>query len=125
MYKVEVGKFQSFPFIFIWFFRVKWGRRQVVKARVCKTLIVSSNLFTDPSKKNSKRSFVFLFGESSECKINNMTRNAQEYIDRIINKGKQFTLNLKDQKLSGEMNLKEFTNLISIQVDGNEFADLN
>lgn len=54
-----------------------------------------------------------------------MTRNAQEYIDRIINKEKQFTLNLKDQKLSGEMDLKGFASLVSIQVDGNEFADLN
>jgi len=54
-----------------------------------------------------------------------MTRNAQEHIDRIINKGKQFVLNLKDQRLSGEMNLKEFTSLASIQVDGNEFASLN
>ncbi|CAI2181025.1 12835_t:CDS:2 [Funneliformis geosporum] len=44
-----------------------------------------------------------------------MTRNAQEYIERIINKEKQFTLNLKDQKLSGEMDLNQFTSLVSIQ----------
>ena len=54
-----------------------------------------------------------------------MTRNTQEYIDRIINKEKQFTLNLKDQKLSGAMNLKEFTNLVSIEGSGNEFTDLD
>jgi len=54
-----------------------------------------------------------------------MTRNAQEYINRIINEEKQFTLNLKDQKLSGEMDLKQFTNLVSIQVGGNEFTDLD
>ena len=54
-----------------------------------------------------------------------MVRNAQEYIDRIINKEKQSTLNLKDQKLSGEMNLKGFTNLVSIKADGNEFVNLN
>jgi hypothetical protein len=54
-----------------------------------------------------------------------MTRNAQEYIDRIINKEKQFTLNLKDQKLSGIMDLREFTNLVSIQASGNEFTDLD
>jgi hypothetical protein len=54
-----------------------------------------------------------------------MTRNAQEYIDRIINKEKQFTLNLKDQKLSGTMDLKEFANLASIQASGNEFTELD
>lgn len=54
-----------------------------------------------------------------------MTRSAQEYIDGIINKEKQFALNLKEQKLSGEMDLKEFTNLVSIQVGGNEFTDLD
>jgi hypothetical protein len=54
-----------------------------------------------------------------------MTRNAQEHIDRIINKGTQFSLNLKDQKLTGEMDLKEFTNLVSIQASGNEFTDLD
>ena len=53
-----------------------------------------------------------------------MTRNAQEYIDRIINKEKQFSLELKDQKLSGEMDLKEFTNLMSIKASGNEFTNL-
>jgi hypothetical protein len=54
-----------------------------------------------------------------------MTRNAQEYIDRIINKEKQFSLNLKDQKLTGEMDLKEFSNLVSIQAGGNEFTNLD
>ena len=48
-----------------------------------------------------------------------------EYIDKIINKEKQITLNLKDQKLSGEMDLKEFTNLANVQADGNEFTSLN
>jgi len=54
-----------------------------------------------------------------------MTRSVQEYIDRIINKEKQFTLNLKDQKLSGEMDLKEFISLVSIQAGGNEFTNLD
>ena len=54
-----------------------------------------------------------------------MTRNAQEYIDRIINKEKQLVLNLKDQRLMGEMNLGDFTNLISIKADGNEFINLD
>ena len=54
-----------------------------------------------------------------------MTRNAQEYIDKIINKERQFILNLKDQKLSGEMDLKEFTSLVSIKSDGNEFTNLD
>ena len=54
-----------------------------------------------------------------------MTRNAQEYINKIISKGTQTTLNLKDQKLTGEMDLKEFTSLISIKADGNEFSNLD
>ncbi|MCE8159079.1 MAG: leucine-rich repeat domain-containing protein [Candidatus Moeniiplasma glomeromycotorum] len=53
-----------------------------------------------------------------------MTRNVQEYIDRIINKGTQLSLNLKDQKLFGAMDLGKFTNLVSIQASGNEFTDL-
>jgi hypothetical protein len=54
-----------------------------------------------------------------------MTRNAQEYIDRIINKEKLFTLDLRNQKLSGTMDLKEFTSLVSIKADGNEFTSLD
>ena len=54
-----------------------------------------------------------------------MTRSAQEYIDKIISKEKQFTLDLKSQKLSGTMDLKEFTSLMSIKADGNEFASLD
>lgn len=61
----------------------------------------------------------------SNIKISNMIRSAQEYINEIINQEKQYTLNLKDQKLAGEMNLKEFTNLTSIKADGNEFASLD
>jgi hypothetical protein len=54
-----------------------------------------------------------------------MTKEAQEYIDIIKNKGNQYTLNLSKQELKGEMDLKEFTNLASIQADGNEFTSLN
>ena len=52
-----------------------------------------------------------------------MTRSAQNYINEIINKNKQFTLNLSKQELSGDMNLAEFTNLISIKADNNNFTD--
>ena len=54
-----------------------------------------------------------------------MARDAQNYINEIINKDKQFTLNLSKQELVGDMNLAEFTNLISIKVDGNEFTNCN
>ncbi|KLL01676.1 MAG: hypothetical protein MRERC_11c030 [Mycoplasmataceae bacterium RC_NB112A] len=50
-----------------------------------------------------------------------MARNAQNFIDAIINKNKQFVLNLSKQELTGSMNLVEFTNLVSIKADGNEF----
>ena len=52
-----------------------------------------------------------------------MARNAQEFINGIINKNKQFTLNLSKQELTGDMNLVEFTNLTSIKADGNEFTN--
>ena len=54
-----------------------------------------------------------------------MTRSAQEYISKIISKETQTILNLKDQKLTGEMDLKEFTSLVSIKADGNEFTSLD
>jgi len=54
-----------------------------------------------------------------------MTRDAQDFINRIESKKTQFTLNIKDQKLAGEMDLKEFANLVSIKADGNEFTGLD
>ena len=54
-----------------------------------------------------------------------MTRSAQEFIDRIINRETQTILNLKDQKLAGEMDLKGFASLVSIKADGNEFTGLD
>lgn len=52
-------------------------------------------------------------------------KNAQEYIDVLINKPKIYALNLSNQELTGEMNLNEFTNLTSINADKNHFTDLN
>ncbi|RHZ35568.1 hypothetical protein [endosymbiont GvMRE of Glomus versiforme] len=54
-----------------------------------------------------------------------MTRDAQEYVNKIINKEKQYTLNLSKQELAGEIDLRGFTNLTSIKADGNEFTSLD
>lgn len=54
-----------------------------------------------------------------------MVRNAQEYINNIINKRDLYSLDLSRQELSGAMDLKEFTNLVNIIADVNEFTNLD
>ncbi|WNE40969.1 MAG: hypothetical protein mread185_000426 [Mycoplasmataceae bacterium] len=52
-------------------------------------------------------------------------KKAQEIIDTIINKQKNYSLNLSNQDLTGEMNLSEFANLTKISADGNHFDNLD
>ncbi|KLL05211.1 MAG: hypothetical protein MRERV_3c012 [Mycoplasmataceae bacterium RV_VA103A] len=49
--------------------------------------------------------------------------NIQEYLNQITNKEKLTTLDLSKQNLSGEADLSEFTNLISIRAGGNQFTN--
>lgn len=49
--------------------------------------------------------------------------NAQEYLNQMPNKVQLTTLDLSKKSLSGEVDLSEFTNLVSIRANENDFTD--
>lgn len=53
-----------------------------------------------------------------------MTSEAQNYINRMKNKGSLTYLDLSNQELTGNMDLKDFTNLKSINAYKNNFNSL-
>lgn len=53
-----------------------------------------------------------------------MVNNAQEDINKLINKDKINYLDLSNRDLEGEMNLEKFTNLKSINASNNRFESL-
>lgn len=54
-----------------------------------------------------------------------MPNNAQEDINKLTNKERIRYLDLSNRELAGQMNLKDFKNLKSINASNNKFADLN
>jgi hypothetical protein len=54
-----------------------------------------------------------------------MPNNAQEDINKLTNKERIRYLDLSNRELAGEMNLKDFKNLKSINSSNNKFTDLN
>jgi len=54
-----------------------------------------------------------------------MSNNAQEQINLITNKGKIKYLDISNRDLSGNVDLKEFTALTSLNSYNNKFEDLN
>ena len=51
--------------------------------------------------------------------------NAQSHINEIIKKDKIFYLDLCNRNLVGEMNLKDFTNLKTLNASNNKFENLD
>ncbi|CAI2162410.1 10694_t:CDS:1 [Funneliformis geosporum] len=54
-----------------------------------------------------------------------MTSEAQNYIDRMKNKEKLTYLDLSNQELEGNLNLANFSSLVSINAFKNKFNDLD
>jgi len=54
-----------------------------------------------------------------------MSNNAQEQINLITNKNKIRYLDISNRDLNGEVNLKEFTALISLNSYNNKFENLD
>src|SRR5207249_2266773 len=54
-----------------------------------------------------------------------MTNDAQEYINKLINKGNITYLDLSNRNLAGDMNLVDFSRLKNINAYGNKFANLD
>jgi hypothetical protein len=54
-----------------------------------------------------------------------MPNNSQEHLNEIIKKEKMFYLDLGNRDLVGDMNLKDFANLKSINASNNKFTNLN
>src|SRR5436305_8560296 len=54
-----------------------------------------------------------------------MNNKAQSHINEIIKKDKMFYLDLCNRDLAGEMNLKDFTNLKSLNASNNKFTNLD
>jgi hypothetical protein len=54
-----------------------------------------------------------------------MVNNAQEDINKLTNKVRIRYLDLSNRELVGEMNLKDFKNLKSINASNNKFTNLN
>jgi len=54
-----------------------------------------------------------------------MTNPAQEDINKLTNKERIRYLDLSNRELAGEMNLKDFKNLKSINASNNKFTNLD
>ena len=54
-----------------------------------------------------------------------MTNSAQEDINKLTNKERIRYLDLSNRELGGEMNLKDFKNLKSINASNNKFTNLD
>ena len=54
-----------------------------------------------------------------------MTNPAQEDINKLTNKERIRYLDLSNRELAGEMNLKDFKNLKSINASNNKFTSLD
>ena len=54
-----------------------------------------------------------------------MTNSAQEDINKLTNKERIRYLDLSNRELEGEMNLKDFKNLKSINASNNKFTNLD
>lgn len=54
-----------------------------------------------------------------------MTRDAQEYINELVNKDRIYYLDISNRNLTGYPNLGDFTTLKNINASNNKFTDLN
>ena len=54
-----------------------------------------------------------------------MSNNAQEHINQLTNKAKIRYLDISNRDLNGEVNLKEFTSLTSLNSYNNKFENLD
>jgi hypothetical protein len=54
-----------------------------------------------------------------------MPNNSQEHLNQIIKKEKMFYLDLCNRDLVGDMNLKDFANLKSLNASNNKFTNLD
>lgn len=54
-----------------------------------------------------------------------MTNEAQKFIERMKNKEMLTYLELSNQELEGNMDLKEFTNLVSVNAYKDKFSNLD
>jgi len=54
-----------------------------------------------------------------------MSNNAQEQINQLTNKAKIRYLDISNRDLNGEVNLKEFTSLTSLNSYNNKFENLD
>jgi len=54
-----------------------------------------------------------------------MNNNAQNHLNEIVKKDKIFYLDLCNRNLAGEMDLKDFTNLKTLNASNNKFENLD